>query len=65
LNLFSRPAGALKSIVHLSVGRKDAESQQLAIFGIKIRFNVEIIGAVAVGIKKPAIMKAPEGWGIL
>jgi hypothetical protein len=37
-------------------GRKDAESQQLAIFGIKLRFSVEIIEAVAAGIQKPAIM---------
>jgi hypothetical protein len=50
LNLSSRRADRPKSFVHQSVGRKDAESQQLAIFGIKIRFGVEIIGAVAAGI---------------
>jgi hypothetical protein len=37
-----RAAPASKLDFHLSVGGIDAESQQPVIFGIKIRFGVEI-----------------------
>jgi hypothetical protein len=63
-NLFLCAAPAPIPVFHLSVGRTDAESQQPAIFGIGIHFDVEICETVATDIRKPAIISAPEG-GVL